>query len=213
MARDCGVEKRQDNPSIAPEYRSSDWHALDLDNAHSDDWETAVSILETRIRARFLQPIDAIIDHVDPQVAEFSGFAIIALDCLLVETLGQFYLGLEQTGWRQAQAVFEEVLLGSKRFVNDFKSGDVVGVFRDHFRDGILHQAETKGQSLVRFGEPCMIEYVDAADVEAGLVVDRNRFHESLCLEFADYVEKLRDPTNTELRRRFRTKMDAIAKT
>ena len=171
-----------------------------------------MEILEARIKMRFLNPVAAIQNHSDFKVAEFSGFAIMALDCLLVETLGQFYLGWEYTPNRRGQEVFERVLLHGHHFSHAFQSSRIVSVFRDHFRNGILHQAETKARSCVRFGEPVMISQVDHNDPEAGLIVDRIKFHKALTMEFNTYLNQLREPTHSELRNNFVKKMTFIAR-
>lgn len=200
------------DPEIAPGYTASIWRSLDLSSPTSLGWKTALEIFEARITARFLTPIEAIQNHSDPKVAEFSGFAIMALDCLLVETLGQFYLGWENTPSRRGQDVFERVLLHGYHFNRVFTSSRVVSVFRDHFRNGILHQAETKAKSCVRFGEPEMISQVDHSDPAAGLIVDRIKFHEALTSEFQAYLNQLRKPEDSEPRNNFKNKMTFIAR-
>src|SRR5712664_1272918 len=67
------------DPLISPKYRLSHWETLKFDN--EDDWLKAIEIVEDRIRGRFVVWIDRIASE------QFSGFAVIALDCLLLETL------------------------------------------------------------------------------------------------------------------------------
>src|SRR5438874_2383721 len=85
------------NPRISPKYRADDWKALNLSDPKSPDWSTAIDIFRDRIHGRFLAPVDAIANHTDCQIQEFSGFTIIAIDCLLIETLNQFYQGIDET--------------------------------------------------------------------------------------------------------------------
>ncbi|SRR6266851_6043186 len=59
-------------------------------------WETVIAAVEERFNARFVRPADAI-QNVDRAVRwrfpEGGGFAIVALDCLLLETLASFETG------------------------------------------------------------------------------------------------------------------------
>jgi hypothetical protein len=75
-----------ENVYISPRYRKDDWQQLDLTKAENHGWEMAVDIFLDRINGRFLIPIDKIINHSDWRVSEFSGFIVIAIDCLLIET-------------------------------------------------------------------------------------------------------------------------------
>ena len=68
----------------------------------SPGWKTAIDIFEDRVEGRFLKQIEILAGKNDGKIREFSGFAIIALDCLLIETLRQFYRGSKRTGKDQA---------------------------------------------------------------------------------------------------------------
>jgi hypothetical protein len=46
---------------IAPGVDASEWKALKLDDGASADWAKAVAILDGRIRARYIEPIDWLI--------------------------------------------------------------------------------------------------------------------------------------------------------
>jgi len=83
-----------ENIRISPNYRKSQWLSLDLENNKLDDWEIAIKIFKDRIEGRFLTHIDLI----EKQSSILSGFVILSLDCLLIETLEQFYKGKLVTG-------------------------------------------------------------------------------------------------------------------
>lgn len=77
---------------ISPRYTSDDWKRLSFET--EADWDTAIDILTDRIEGRFLRPV-AMIERY-----EFAGFATMAIDCLLIETLQQFVEGMPKTpGW------------------------------------------------------------------------------------------------------------------
>ena len=65
-----------------------------LDNPNSPDWPMAIDIFKDRIVGRFLDPIDKLVGMESEVASERSyGFVVMAIDCLLVETLGAFYAG------------------------------------------------------------------------------------------------------------------------
>lgn len=76
---------------ISKKYYNTNWTDLGLIDENGDNWTNAIKIIEDRFQSRFFNQIDKIKDD------EFSGFLIISIDCLLIETLMQFYLGVDNT--------------------------------------------------------------------------------------------------------------------
>jgi hypothetical protein len=70
---------------ISPKYTSTDW--LELSASESGDWDTAVEIVRDRLVGRYLRFANE--NLKDP----YSGFVVLALDCLLAETIEQFKAG------------------------------------------------------------------------------------------------------------------------
>jgi hypothetical protein len=190
--------------SISPRFRKSNWqNAVD-----QDDWTKRVEIFEDRIEGRFLKPVRLIAD--DNELCEFAGFSILALDCLIVETLNQFYSGIDETTGNHSKAFWE--FFKKSPFFKDHFSKKTAEIFYSHFRCGLLHQAQTKKKSVVRMDQDAMIQPVDNDDVSLGLIVDRTKFHEALENEIADYRKKLivGGEENAELRDNFVKKMNII---
>ncbi|HEC36343.1 MAG TPA: hypothetical protein ENI39_07400 [Anaerolineae bacterium] len=190
---------------IAPSRYGGHWTIEDwkgLDFSTEEGWQRGVDIFEDRISGRFLGIVEAI------QGYEFSGFAVMALDCLLIETLQQFYEGKAETPRGQSGKYFRRFL--TRTSFSEFFDTKKADVFYSSIRCGILHQAEIKGTSriLIRSGTPL----VSWAQDRNGLVINRRLFHQQLECEFRHYVARLRqnDPPDEELRRRFKRKMDAI---
>jgi hypothetical protein len=77
---------RMDTLRISPKYKSSDWQALDKTAAAH--WPRAAEIVRDRLHGRFLYFADKCLK--DP----FSGFVVLSIDCLLVETIQQFIDGV-----------------------------------------------------------------------------------------------------------------------
>lgn len=198
-----------ENIYISPHYRKDDWQKLDLTKAENRDWEMAVDIFLDRINGRFRVPIDTIIRFPDWEVSEFSGFIIIAIDCLLIETLNQFYRGENKTTGNHSD-VFWEFFNRSKFFRKEINTNDTAKIFYKHFRCGILHQAQTEKLSRIRIDMPKMVQESKKGDLSAGLIIDRNLFHQALLNEIDDYAKRLKSPTNQsdyDLRNNFLRKM------
>lgn len=183
--------------SISPKYRVADWTALDL--SKDSDWRKATAIIADRMDGRFFKMVKLI------QKEDFSGFAVLALDCLLIESLQQFRMGVDTTPKWKATEYFA-AFLTSYGFRNHFTL-DTATKFYTQFRCGILHQAEIKLSSKVlRYG-PLVMETSD----NNGLVVNRKRFHAELRRAFAQYLREL-IAGDQVLRKNAETKMKFICR-
>src|ERR1039457_4257828 len=69
---------------LSPKYTLDNWNAA---FQGPPAWDKAIDIVQDRIEGRFTRWIDPMLPK------EFAGFAIIALDCLLLETLHGFLTG------------------------------------------------------------------------------------------------------------------------
>jgi len=190
---------------IAPGFTDSDWKELTFKSER--DWIRAVAALHKRLEERFLKPARSLLPF------KRSGFAILALDSLLVETLQQFCEGVAETPHvvRNGRKV-----LASEDYFKAFLTGPYFGPgFDDHtaalfyqtIRCGILHQAEVKGSSLVRRDRPLVSLSAD----RKGVIVNPVLFHKRVDAGFRKYLADLRKRTEGNLRRCFRDKMNYIA--
>ncbi len=184
------------NMRISPEYSVTYWKALDFST--EEDWQKAVDVFEDRIYGRYLVPISLM------QGYEFAGFAIMALDCLLIETLQQFKEGLSES--QSSEKAFITFL--TEGSFKTYFDKDTAKIFYKQIRCGILHQAETKESSLIEISGP-LVKY---SDDKKGLVINRCLFHKQLVVQFETYVSQLRDSSNRELRMKFKKKMDFICR-
>lgn len=192
---------------IAPSRHGKHWnveHWKAIDFSSDDGWEKAIDIFEDRYRNRFLSVIEQIEDK------EGAGFAVMALDCLLIETLQQFYEGVEETPRKKVKEYFVTFLTKTSTYFSQFFNEPKAKKFYRTIRNGILHQAEIKASSRIWFreGEPLVQESKDSK----GLVIHRKKFHTLLVQEFDNYIERLRqnNPPDNDLRKKFKKKMDAI---
>ena len=149
------------------------------------------------------------------------GFSITALCCLLAETLQGFretppakpaILGpcsypIGQCIKPSTTDQFRE-FLRRPAFRNEFDDERVAKQFVNGIRNGIFHEAETRGWVIQR-------------DQPAGRTVtregnrytlNRSEFYKALKVEFSVYLKELRNPDNLQLRSRFLKKMTKIVK-
>jgi len=159
---------------IAPSRFGKSWSGQDWQKAKaSDDWRTMIQIFKDRINFRYLSATKAILAVDEQYHPPRLGFSIVALDCLLIETLNQFYrdkkisIDARPKGPRvSTTATYRRSLdeLGNdgwfystfftdvSRFFRPFFMANTKSavIFYEDIRCGILHSAETARKSLIR---------------------------------------------------------------
>jgi hypothetical protein len=189
---------------IAPRTDAADWKKLDLNKPA--DWETAISIFERRIRGRFTEAIEFLIADDEPRspIDRRWGFALLALDCLLVETLQAFRRGLTDTR-SKSKELCVQFLTERTAFKPFFTSPDIATRFYYEFRCGLAHNAQIFGDGRVWSVGPLLTMS------GSQIIVNRTAFHQAFVAELEEYLAALRKGVDEELRANFRTKMDFIA--
>lgn len=169
------------------------------------EWDQAIEIFKDRMDARFFDAIRILLQQCKGHQWEHNlSFSIMALDCLLIETLQQFYEGIESTPPRQNHHTFRKFFRQSDQL--NF-SKEITAQFYRNVRCGILHQAETKGNvalSFAEFGELFEIKN------NGWLVFNVKLITEALFREFENYVYRLGQTSETNLRQNFIRKMNFI---
>ena len=83
---------------IAPSKHRYSWTDVDWKRAkQSNDWNTMVRIFKDRYNFRYLAGVKAMMGLDRQLFPPRLGFSIVALDCLLIETLNQFYRDKKET--------------------------------------------------------------------------------------------------------------------
>jgi len=181
---------------ISPRYTSLDWQALD--SSSPKDWSKAADVVRDRLDGRFLQFASNCLK------AKHSGFVVLAIDCLLTETIQQFRDGVTN-GHGRSQKMVKRFLEGT-RFQPDFDAKAREAFYVD-IRCGLLHQAEAKNMWLIRRRQPALLQRL--ADGQ-GYIVDVERFHAGLQGSLNDYLKLISEPTSSELRSNLWKKMNKI---
>ena len=101
----------------------------------------AVKIFHDRIETRYLEYIESILDH------STSGFAVLTLECALIETLQQFRTGKGKTPKKKVGEYFVSFLTETS-FGAHFDRPKAE-LFYTSIRCGLHHQSEAEGNSRI----------------------------------------------------------------
>lgn len=182
-------------------------------NADQDDWQKAFDLLHTRIKTRFLNPIDWILEKRH-DVGE--GFSAVALQCILIEFLEACYQGKVYTTsesprafeYNSSRKLFSDFLMGHKPFSDCFKEDANANGFFDNIRCGLLHEAATKETSRINNAPDHDKLVLFNPDDPKNMQIFRENFHKALL----DYIEsyKVELLSDSKLKINFVRKMDDI---
>ncbi len=201
---------------IAGEYTVQDW--LDLkseigSNQATDAWQKAVEIFKLRVNSRYLEPIDSIIKAGD---GKGEGFSVVALSCMLLEFLAAFYYGkiyvtsdslVDDFHYKSSSNLYKTFLSKVVPF-NKYFSKTQAESFYNYVRCGLLHEARTKHQWVIR--NRGRKEIIRRDEDEGLMVVERDSFYNAL-IQFVDsYTEILITGSEREIRSNFIRKMDDL---
>jgi len=226
-------------------FRAEEWSELRMQLVQGDEnaWSRAIHVFECRMKERFFSEIELLLrSGKTGSQSIVPGFAIMALCCILVETLQAFYEGhvmeppqtpenpcqypegdclkvplavetTEKCAFPDHPCVktpptarsFAHFLKGSPHF-SDF-NGRARSSFSIQIRNGLLHDAETRGGWLIRESDP-KEKILERRGQH--YVLNRSRFYSALNAEFKDYLVRLGDSTKHTLRNNFLKKMDNI---
>lgn len=201
-----GLKMSKDRVYISPRYYLEDYLALNLSlTSDEQTWQRAINIFSDRIEGRFLLLIQEYSDNITANYRYIDySFSTMALCSLLIETLHQFYNGLDVTVFRGHKEAFVQFLTRSNYFGSYF-TRRTASFFYSDIRNGILHQAQTKRNTQLTFEQENMI-----IEIENGISLDVIKFKNELLNEYQEYLERLSNESNHELRENFIKKMDYI---
>ncbi|WP_072386535.1 hypothetical protein [Hyphomicrobium sp. CS1BSMeth3] len=194
---------------IAPGYSSKDWKRLRLDEEKPDsaDWQRAVEMFRNRINGRFFAPVDTLVGLQEGCNQTF-GFAILALDCLVIETIQGFRRGIVNHSGRSKE-LFVEFLTGWSLFKVALPRGaDALALAKLVYTDcrcALLHSGATGGGLLVGISGNAF-----AFGRAGSLRINRTALHNGLKEEFEVYLAGLLDVNAVVARQNFKKKMNAL---
>lgn len=212
------------NIKIASQITIKDWEELKmkLDPENNNLWDMAYKLFFDRIRERYLNPINAIL-NLKQNTGE--GFSAVNLQCSLIETIESFY-----NGWISDKSkYYHRNLEDLAKYPNaEGKKEDVSGkfIFKKfflkrtdqlhqidgddfylHVRCALLHEVQTKNNWVIR----CNNEKPFYYEEEGMKVINRNKFQKELERVIEKYKEELlTGEDKIELRKNFICKFENI---
>lgn len=153
------------------------------------------------------------------EIRLYSGFAIIVLDCLLIETLQSFREGrpnpekMERNSKKKKQTSTVDMFINflkRPRF-QEYFDDEKTKIFYNHFRNGLLHQGEVKSSGRIKKGSKSL-PMIEISQDKKSLIVYRDIFHEALEAEIEDYIQELIEGKDAQLRENFIKKMNEICR-
>lgn len=185
---------------ISPHYHDWDWKRLNLSDPKTNepDWQTAANIVEDRVRGRLIKWVDSLADE------RFSGFAVLVLDCVLIESLWGLQTGKKSPGKKELYQEF----LSRPRFKNDGFDSSAAAAFCNCIRNGIAHDGETRNGWLVGKTVPAG---TILKKTQGQYQLNRTKFHEAVAAEFDEYLRKIRSG-DLDARKNMRNRMEGILK-
>jgi hypothetical protein len=184
---------------ISRNYKADDWKALTFQS--EDDWQKAIAIFLDRMETRYLEHVRRILGH------RTSGFAALALDCAIIETMEQFRRGEQKTPYKQSKKYFVSFLTETS-FSPDV-SKKQAAVFYKNVRCGLLHQTEAEDSLVKRNNTRPLIALTKD---NKGVIVNAKAFHKRLEQVIREYAQGLKDPKAKKEREAFRAKMNFICR-
>lgn len=227
-------DKALASPAGATTYRiaghrtNEDWNKLDLSEVNNNAaWKKAAEIFETRITKRFLDPIQALIDvdraHYEKLKSEKKkkaeiveeqhtfGFAIMCLDCMLIETLQGAKDGLanHEVKSRQLFQKFIGQTIDTKLIENQ-KKDDIKKAIQNDFyhkvRCELMHCGATGHKFSIHAEDGTkMLEESDGV-----IRINRTLFHEYIKEEFGLYMKELNCTTSMGNRDKYRENLKKV---
>ena len=195
-------------------------------------WEEAISIFDSRLKKKFLDPIQLMIDNGGNWGA---GFAIVSIQCALIETFAAFRSGKTfndvaapkpNYDYYKSKPLFCEFLRSAGIFEHHFwRFNDKGKVTTDHpysaidfysnVRCGLMHEARTKANWRIKVSPNPQNVKTDIQFISniLGLnIIYRDILHYRLLHYFDQYKDELRlaGDIGNLLRRNFARKLDHL---
>lgn len=191
---------------ISPKFKIEQYQNIKLQiSSNESSWISAIGIFKDRIEGRYLNLIQKLIsDSNTEEVFVSFSFSIMALNCLLIETLQQFYKGTDETKGKN-EVAYTKFLTSYEPFKSEFSKKTAEAFYKD-VRCGILHQAQTKRNTQLTLHGNKIIE-----EIKNGIKVDVEKFYELVKKAIEIYINKILDNREIELKKNFINKMNYIA--
>lgn len=189
---------------ISDKYTYEDYLNLRFElNSTEDIWKKAIEIFVDRIKSRYFFAIDKLIENPDRNQMRKLGFAIVTLQCSLIDTLSKFRYGLNK---QKNQERFTSFL--QQYFIFD-SNAEVLAkkVYKD-IRCGLVHSGATDNMSGLSCDLSKLVTILPNEAISLDIIVLDNKLRSY----FSEYIKKLKDKEESELRENFVQIMNEVCK-
>lgn len=180
------------------------------DSYSENEWNPLVNYFWDRYKKRYFDPIEILQKHANPQIRNNCGFLITTIDCVLIETLEQYYSGTDASKGNNTDP-FLSFFQRADQYKSVIQDRKDAGIFVGFVRSGLLHQAKTKKASVINKNiKTPILDWIDDSDKLKGLKLNRDKFHTSVYEEYEKLIQKLKINGNSVLRKNFKQKLKTI---
>ncbi|MDB2612605.1 gamma-glutamylcyclotransferase [Flavobacteriaceae bacterium] len=185
-------------------------------------WKKAIEVFENRIQTRFLNPIEKIKYE---QLDKGEGFSITLIAVVLMEAMAAFQFGkryverkanksynsISPSEYTSSAGLYRDLFKDSNP-LNRNTNSEVRKRFYSYIRCGLVHEARTKGPELIisntseRNTNSEKYYYKEGAHY----IFNRDIFIDRLKEHFKNYLNKLNQPKEIQLRKNLVFKIDEI---
>lgn len=193
------------------------------------NWEKAFDLFSTRLKTKYLNPIDNLLSLKNKQG---EGFSIVTVQCVLIEKLAAFKSGKIFNSryneskdppyqYKDSRNLFTDFLLRERIFENHFykivdKNKELnkpfcADDFYTNVRCALIHEGKTRKNWTINL-KPRK-DYNDKLfirEIGGKKKIYRTFLQIAIRKYLRDYIEELRESKNDDIRRSFARKMDNI---
>lgn len=194
-----------------------------------ENWRESVGLFKSRIQNKFFDPIEEIIKE---KKLKGEGFAIVTVQCALIESLAAFRQGKIFNHEKNKQSPSYEYKGSSELYIDFLNSADI---FRDNFftidskgkkqigkpfkaddfyknvRCGLIHEGKTKGNWTINASKKKVKTEKIFIDIKGDIIsLYRTILHYRLKEYLDSYCIELVSDDNQKLRKYFARKLDHL---
>jgi len=176
----------------------------------ASEWRPLIDFFWDRYNKRYFNQIRILQNHRSYSIRNNCGFLIASIDCILIETLQQYYAG-EDRSYGKTHDPFLLFFKRAKAFHSVIKDSEEAGKFAGLIRSALLHQSKTGKESIInRKTSTPILGWIDAKNKSRGFKLNRDKFHNCVYEEFVNLIKEIKRPENLDLRKKFKNKLMTI---
>lgn len=174
-------------------------------------WQPLIDFFWERYNKRYFDQIEVLQNHPDYNIRNNCGFLIASIDCILIETLEQYYSGKDESDGNKLHDPFYKFFSRVDAFKNVIKENGDAGRFAGLIRSGLLHQSKTKKASIInRKSKTPVLDWIDEKDKNKGFKLNRDKFHKIVFNQYQKLIDNIKKPENSDLRKKFKSKLRTL---